>query len=95
LVDDVRGTETTVFLADLHDKVRPQAFTPTELESAITTLAVVVAAEDGRSIRATDTGVFVGKSLILTAKRVVMHFWDVIAPVSQQRPDVTSKFTPV
>lgn len=61
---------------------RTPSFKRTELESPITSHAVVVAADDGELIHAAGTGIFIAQQLIITARHVVMHFWDAIA----QRP---------
>ena len=58
------------------------SFKLTELDSPITSHAVVVAAADGTLIRADGTGLFIARQLVVTAAHVIQHFWNVI----EQRP---------
>ncbi|HEV8487230.1 MAG TPA: serine protease [Blastocatellia bacterium] len=58
------------------------SFKLTELDSPITSHAVVVAVDDGTMIRADGTGLFIARQLVVTAAHVIQHFWNVI----EQRP---------
>ncbi len=53
---------------------------PTELESPITELAVLLVGRDGQANHPIGSGVFIAAGLVMTAKHVIVEFWRRMGP---------------
>lgn len=70
---------------------KASTFTPTSVDSPITSLAVAIAAHDGTEFYVAGTGVFVTPGLVLTAKHVVEEFWKRMAGRPRPRAGVAAQ----
>jgi hypothetical protein len=53
---------------------------PTELESPITEFAVLLVGRDGVTNHPIGSGVFIAAGLVMTAKHVIVEFWQRMGP---------------